>query len=233
MTDYRQERCHPSKWGKMTGAKMLPGACAHPAHNHRRITGRALRRGLSVLLLAMAFIAPAYSEERYSLDPKVASIAFSTSQLGLFSSHGQFRRFDASLVFDARYPQRTRISVTIDSASVDMPWREGAALLRSAEFFDVQHYPLIHFTSTSVEALSYGQYVIRGEVELRGRAQPLVLHAALIHSLPDPARGGTIADFEARGTLRRSAFGMTADEAFISDKVRIIIDARIWLPHAG
>ena len=53
---------------------------------------------------------------------------------------------------------------------------------------------------------------------------------------PDPARGAEVADFVVTGTLRRSAFGMTADRAFISDKVDITISARIQLGemfHSG
>jgi polyisoprenoid-binding protein YceI len=46
---------------------------------------------------------------------------------------------------------------------------------------------------------------------------------------PDPARKADVAEFVVTGTLQRSAFGMTADRAFISDKVAITIRARIQL----
>lgn len=190
------------------------------------------RRFLALPLIAILAASPAWSAERYSLDQKVASIAFSVSHLGLFSSQGRFRRFDASLLLDIRHPERTRVSVAVDAASVDMPWQEGAAMLRSTDFFDVRQYPWIRFTSTSVEAVAPDRYVVRGRLALRGVTQPLVLHA----TLADPDQQAGVADFVATGTLQRSAFGMTADAPLISDTVRITIDARIRLAgtvHAG
>jgi polyisoprenoid-binding protein YceI len=187
-------------------------------------------------LAAFLAVAPACSEELYSLDQRFGGIAFSVSHLGLFSSQGQFRRFGASLLLDARHPERTRISVDVDATSVDMPWQEGTAMVRSPDFFDVQRYPKVRFTSTSVETVAPDRYVVRGRIEIRGVTQPLVLHARMVGRHPDPARGAEVADFVVTGTLRRSAFGMTADRAFISDKVDITISARIQLGemfHAG
>jgi polyisoprenoid-binding protein YceI len=192
--------------------------------------GAPVRRIFLALLWAtLLSAAAAHAEELYSLDQRFGTIAFSVSHLGLFASQGEFRRFDARLVLDAGHPKRTRISVVIDTASVDMPWQEAAAMLRGADFFDVKHYPEIRFTSTSVEAMPPDRYVVRGLVEIRGVKQPLLLNAQVVGRHPDPARGAEVAEFVVTGALQRSAFGMTADAVFISDKVNITIRARIEL----
>jgi polyisoprenoid-binding protein YceI len=70
---------------------------------------------------------------------------------------------------------------------------------------------------------------VHGLIEIRGVTQPLNLDAKLVGRHRDPARGADVAEFVVTGTLQRSAFGMTADKAFISDKVAITIRARIQL----
>jgi polyisoprenoid-binding protein YceI len=188
---------------------------------------------LTALWLA---VAPAHSEELYSLDQRFGSIEFSVRHLGLFSSHGEFRRFAANLAFDRNYPEHTRISVDVDARSVDMPWQDGAEKLRSAAYFDVRDYPDIRFTSTAVVPETPDTYTIRGRLEIRGVTQPWTLHAKLVGRGVDSARDANIADFVVTGHLKRSAFSMTADPLFISDDVKIIIRARIQLDgtaHVG
>ncbi len=192
--------------------------------------GKPVRRTFLALLWA-AFLsaAAAHSEKLYLLDQKFGTIAFSVNHLGLFSSHGEFRRFDVRLVLDAEHPERTRISVFVDAASVSMSWQEAAEMLRGPDFFDTKRYPEIRFKSTSVEAAAPDHYVVRGMLEMRGAKQPLVLHATLVGRQTDPARGIEVAAFVVSGALQRSAFGMTADQMFISDTVKITIRARIEL----
>ena len=79
---------------------------------------------------------PLVPGELCSLDERFGAIAFSVSHLGLFSSRGEFRRLDARLALDASHPERTRISVVVDT-----PWQEAAEMLRGPGFLDVQRHP--------------------------------------------------------------------------------------------
>lgn len=198
---------------------------------------RLWRRIFCAVLMA-AFLAapPARAEQVYSLNQKFGHIAFSVTHLGLFSSQGSFGRFQARLVLDAKHPEHTRISVDVNAASIAMPWQDGTAMLRSPDFFDVQHHPDVRFMSTSVEKIAPDRYAIRGQIEIRGVVRPIVLDARLVRGQADAAGGAGAADFVVTGELNRSAFGMTADKMFISDKVEITIDAHIALgemAHAG
>jgi polyisoprenoid-binding protein YceI len=193
-------------------------------------SGQRWRRVLLALPMAMLLtVGTARSEDSYSIDQTFGSMAFSVSHLGLFSSQGQFRRFGGNLLLDTHHPEWTKISVDVDATSVDMPSQESTAMLQSPDFFDVRQYPIVHFKSTSVEAVASDRYLVRGLIEIRGVTQPLILDAKLVGRHRDAARGADVAEFVVNGTLQRSAFGMTADKAFISDKVAITIKARIQL----
>ncbi len=69
------------------------------------------------------------------------------------------------------------------------------------------------------------RFLVPGLLAMRGVERPLTLQAAL---LSREAAGG-VADFELKGTLRRSAFGMSAEHLLISDQVALAIRARIRL----
>lgn len=170
-------------------------------------------------------------DQTFSLDQRFSSINFSVRNLGMFASDGAFRRFAAHLVLNNSHPERTRISVAVDAGSVDMSWDEAAAMLRSQDFFDVQHYPEVRFRSIAVTEQAPGQFAIQGQVRIRGVTQPLTLHAALTRQSRDPANHSQIDDFVVHASLKRSAFGMTADRVFISDTVNLVIKARLKLPQ--
>ncbi len=184
--------------------------------------------------LSAAQAAPVPQAARhYMIDKRHGSIEFSVSHLGLFSSHGAFRDFDADLIIDRAHPEQTHVDVSIAAASVEMPWQDGVAMLRSADFFDVARYPDVRFHSTSVAALAPDRYAVSGMLELRGVSRPMALIAHLVQRHDDPAGEPISADFDVTGTLSRAAFGMVSEQTFISDTVRLTIRARIALADAG
>jgi polyisoprenoid-binding protein YceI len=199
------------------------------------VAARFRRRAVLALALACA---PGHGRaaDLYTIDPRFGRIEFTVNHLGMFTSHGVFTRFDSALSIDQAHPEQTRITVAVDAGSIDMPWDGAVDMLRSADYFDTARYPKLRFSSTSVAVESADHYAVKGMLEIRGVSRPFVLEATLTDRHQDPATHGEVADFVVQGQLLRSAFGMTADPVFISDRVEIRIVARIRLaepPHAG
>ncbi|MGH7043689.1 MAG: YceI family protein [Acetobacteraceae bacterium] len=194
----------------------------------KRIAASAL-----ALALTGAVGRPATAEELYALNQHVATIGFSVGHLGLFPSHGDFRRFTGSLALDRAHPERSRIAVDVDARSIRTEWQDAAAKLRSPAYFDVRDYPDVRFASTSITPDGVDKYTIHGRIEIRGVTQPLTLMATLIGRPLAGGPGARTADFVVTGHLKRSAFGMVADKLFTSDTVNITIDARIELGRPG
>ena len=194
-----------------------------------RSSGRARIGAAAALLLAAIAAGPARATERFQLDQRYGTIAFTVSNLGLFRSHGAFARFAGRLTLDGADPAATRIGVTVAARSVRTPWAQETQMLRSADFFDVARYKRIRFESETVRPAGPGRYAIAGRLTLRGITRPIALAARLIQATADPATGRQIDDFVVTGTLSRKDFGMTADPLFIADRVGIDIHARIVL----
>lgn len=198
--------------------------------------GRFWRSGLGrmghlfVLLgLAVAPFQHAIAQQTYQLDQRFGTIGFTVRHLGLFSSQGEFRRFQAQVLFDQAHPEQTQISVDVDARSEMMGSQQATDMLGSKDFLDVHQHPVVRFISTSVMTVAPDRYRIQGMLRLRGVTRPLVLSARLIGRHIDPLRHDEQADLVATGSLRRSAFGMTTDEPLISDLVTLTIRAHVEL----
>lgn len=209
------------------------GSTRKPVQAVLKGIGRIAILTLVMLSAEAASAGTAAPDRQFSLDQRFGSIGSSVRHLGLFSSQGEFRKFEAHLVLNGSHPEHTKISVAVEAGSVDMSWGEGADMLRSPDFFDVQRYPEVRFRSTSVQPVSPGHFMIGGLVRIRGVTRALTLDAVLTKRDVDARTKAEVADFIIRGSLSRSAFGMTADEVFISDKVNIVIKARLELPRGA
>ena len=144
-----------------------------------------------------------------------------------------FDRFNGELTIDPTHPTTTRIKVNVDAGSVSMSWDEAVAMLRSADFFDVGKYPDISFTSTQIQQLDPDHFRVQGNLRIRGITHDQIFDAKLVDLQADAARGTQVADFVVSGNVKRSDFGMTADQGFISNTVDIRIHARIVLDQSS
>jgi polyisoprenoid-binding protein YceI len=167
--------------------------------------------------------------DRYVVDQRYGTIDFSVDQLGIFSAHGTFHTFRGDLSLDFAQSEKSRVEVDVDAGSADMAMADAEAMLRSPPYFDVDHFPRIHFSSAGVEPLTPTHFLIHGALQIRGVTQPETLDATLVDRHRDPALNADVAYFVVKGELRRSAFGMVANQDFIADTISLLIRIHLQL----
>ncbi len=190
----------------------------------------------------VADLAPDVPGGAYRLDPSHASLIFRVDHLGFSMYTARFTRFDAELRFDPRKPAAARLMATVDARSLetDFPFPEQLdfnAQLLGEEWLDAEEHPQMIFRSKDVVLTGANTARIDGELTLRGVARPMALEATFNggyagHPMDPSARIG----FSARGTLRRSEYGMTfgipepGTTLGVGDEVQVIIEAEFSGP---
>src|SRR5574338_1379940 len=101
--------------------------------------------------LAMSTVTPELTGT-YTVDTSHTTIGFVARHAMVTKVRGAFNEFEGTGYFDAENPSATKLSLTIKAASIDTRNADRDAHLRSTDFFDMETYPEISFTSTSVEA---------------------------------------------------------------------------------
>ena len=145
----------------------------------------------------------------YEIDTRGAHafIEFRIKHLGYSWLLGRFNRFEGEFSYDARHPERNRVEVTIDVASLDSNHAERDKHLRSARFFDVKQFPKARFVSTAWESLGDGKAKLTGELTLRGITKPITIDVSEVGHGPDPW-GGYRRGFEGTTELKLSDWKM-------------------------
>ena len=165
---------------------------------------------LTGIALAATFLTtaalPANAAE-FKVDPAHSFIEFKTKHLGYSWLPGRFNTIEGTLTYDpAAGPSGQKISLTIDTASVDTNHAERDKHLRSADFLDVEKYPTATFNSTGYDGDANGG-TLTGDLTLHGVTKSISFDIKKIGEGDDPW-GGYRAGFEGSYTLVRKDFEM-------------------------
>ena len=171
---------------------------------------------------------PGRSLETFAIDPDHSEVGFSVRHL-LGRARGRFAKFSGEIALDREHPERSSVRFDVDAASIDTRQPDRDTHLRSAEFFDVEKHPVVHFESRAVRALGGERYQVTGELQLRGIRKPLTLEVEWFGVARDPW-GTERSSFSTRATLDRKEFGMVWNAALdnggfiLGDNVDLTID---------
>lgn len=172
--------------------------------------------------------APAVRSGNYALDRSHAKIVWGISHFGFSTYHGEFTDFDAKLTLDGANPERSRLSVTVATASVDTHDEKLDAHLKNADFFDVAKHPTATFTSTAVRRTGPTTAEVTGNFTLLGQTRPLTL-AVTFNKAGENMGQVYTAGFSATGTVKRSDYGMTYALPGLGDEVDLTISGEFNL----
>lgn len=166
--------------------------------------------------------------ETFTIDPDHSEVGFSVRHL-LSRTRGRFARFSGEIRLDRGAPERSSVVFEVDASSIDTRQADRDAHLKTADFFDVERFPLVRFTSTHVTRAEGARYHVVGTLELRGFTRPLTLEVDFLGVARDPW-GNERAGFATQTVIDRKAFGMVWNAALdnggfiLGDEVSLTID---------
>ena len=119
----------------------------------------------------------------YTLNRAASAVGFTISASMLFKvkRNGIFQDFEGNLSYDPARPTDTAIDLTVYTGSVETHNSEHDQLLKSGDFFDVEHFPTMHFVSASTAARPDGTFSVTGEMTIRGVTKRMTIPVRMRH----------------------------------------------------
>ena len=176
----------------------------------------------SATVLAAALL-PATSQAAWEIDPVHTHVSFEVGHLGLTRTPGIFRKVQGEVTFDLEKIEASTVTITIDSDSIDTAHSQRDADLRKEDWFDAVRNPKISFVSRSVKALDAKNFIVTGDLTLRGVTRPVDFKATLINVITNPFLKVPAVGFIATATVKRADFGMAKFLQAIDDEVLLKI----------
>jgi len=181
---------------------------------------------IAALALTLSFtaMAPSAQAADYVIDTRGAHafVQFRVQHLGYSWLYGRFNTFDGAFSYDDASPATSKISVTIDTASIDTNHAERDKHLRSADFLDVGKFPKATFVSTAISVNGDGSAKLSGDFTLHGVTKPITLDVKKMGEGKDPW-GGYRVGFEGSTTITMADYGMTYNLGPLATQAEIIL----------
>jgi polyisoprenoid-binding protein YceI len=163
------------------------------------------------------------------IDPTHTVIGFTVRHAMVAKVRGRFNEFSGSFTLDGANPANSKAEITIQTASFDTQNADRDAHVKSADFLDVENFPTMTFTSTSVAAKSDTAFVVTGDLTIRGTTKSVPVTFELLGTSKDPW-GGTRIGFEGEGEINRKEYNLTWNVALetggvlVSENVKLTLD---------
>ncbi len=148
----------------------------------------------------------------YTVDPVHSRIGFVARHAMVTKVRGSFNEFDGSGHFDVSNPANSKLQLTIKAASIDTRNADRDAHLRSNDFFDMDTYPEITFSSTSVEQTGDVRYRVTGDLTIKGVTRPVAFELEYTGSAVDPY-GNQRIGLEGATSVNRKDWGVNWNAA--------------------
>jgi polyisoprenoid-binding protein YceI len=178
---------------------------------------------LTGFLLLTAFTIP---PNQWKNDPAHSQLTFTVKHLGITDVSGVFNDFEVSVksskpdFSDAVFELNARVT------SIDTRVEARNTHLKSADFFNVEQYPTMHFKSTSIKPAGEHSYVLTGDLLMHGIRKRVTMDLKFTGMVENPMSKKQTAGFQVTGVIKRSDFsiGTGFPPPMISDEVRIKAD---------
>src|SRR5688572_5434613 len=108
------------------------------------------------------------AKTKWILDPTHSELGFKIKHLMISNVSGTFKNFSAEVETEATDFSTAEIRLTAQMASISTNNEQRDAHLRNADFFEVEKYPQLKFTSVKIDKVDNDSYLLTGELTLKG-----------------------------------------------------------------
>jgi polyisoprenoid-binding protein YceI len=161
----------------------------------------------------------------YTLDPTHTFVTFEIGHFGTSTNRGRFDKKEGTVELD-RAGKTGKVSITIDTTSVNTGTEGFNKHLQSPDLFDAAKYPTIKFVGDKFSFNGDKVSQVAGSLTLLGKTLPVTLKANNFNCYENPMLKREVCGGDFETTIDRTQWGMNfgIDWGFPKD-VRLIIQA--------
>ena len=145
----------------------------------------------------------------WNIDPAHSMAEFKVKHMMISNVKGQFSKVSGALVLDESDLANSRVEASIEAASIHTRDNQRDAHLKSADFFDVENFPTLHFKSNAISIVRDGELAVDGDLTIHGVTRKVRF---AVEGPTPPTKdpwGNTRVAISATTRINRKDFGLT------------------------
>lgn len=190
-----------------------------------------MKKIISSLALLLLFTAVS---AQWTVDKGHSKVAFIVQHHGISEVDGYFKKYEATLTSTKADLSDAVFEMTVETASINTDLEMRDNHLRSEDIFNVEKFPTMTFKSTSFTKKNGNQYVMAGNITLRGITKEIVLEVIMNGPVENPNKNAKNIQIGIKGLgkIKRSDFnlGSKLTNAFVGDEIQIRVTGEFNKP---
>jgi polyisoprenoid-binding protein YceI len=176
--------------------------------------------------------APQVATSTWNIDPVHSVAEFKVKHMMISNVKGQFTTIKGSLALDENNLANSNVEASIEAASINTHDAQRDTHLKSADFFDVERFPVLSFKSTRMSQVADGVRAVAGDLTIHGITRNVVF---TVEGPTSPAKdpwGNTRVGSSATTKINRKDFGLNWNAALetggilVGDEVTLTLDVQ-------
>ena len=162
----------------------------------------------------------------YTIDASHSRIGFVARHAMVTKVRGAFNEFEGTAVLYGDNPATSTAQVTISARSIDTRNNQRDEHLRSNDFFAMDEYPTISFTSTGARQTGDAEFELDGDLTIKGITKNVTVPFTYEGAATDPF-GNLRVGFEGNVSINRKDWGVNwnagleAGGVLVSEKITL------------
>lgn len=165
---------------------------------------------------------PSWGATEYTIDPARTLVSFEMRSMGS-TQRGEFKRAAGTVMLDCAQ-ERGELAIVIDARSIETASKATARFVRGPSMLNTQAHPEIEYRAQRIVFSDGRPARIEGELTMLGITRSVALDVSRYDCTDELAPGERCA-IVATANVKRSDFGMTRYMMFVSDEVKLAIQA--------
>lgn len=165
----------------------------------------------------------------WKIDAAHTNLGFTVKHMMVSRVRGSFTDVEGTIEGKPEDLASSKVNFKVNMDSINTNNEDRDNHLRSGDFFDVEKFPTMEFTSTNIVETSEDEFDLTGELTIKGETKEITFKAAYEGKAVDPW-GQDVAGFTAEGSIDRKEFGLTWNQALetggflVGDKIKITME---------
>ena len=177
-------------------------------------------------LIILALLATAVGQTQaatYTVDPDHTHVTFEIPHFGTSTNRGRFVEKDGVVEFD-KAAKTGKVSINLPIADLSTGALHFDKHLQSADFFDVEKFPIASFTGDKFTFNGDKVSEVSGMLTLKGQAHPVTLKATNFNCYQNPNFKAEVCGGDFETVIDRTQWGIDFGLAYgFSKNVKLVI----------
>ena len=161
---------------------------------------------MKMMILGMLLALPAFAA-KYDVDSAHTTVGFTVKHLVVAKVKGKFDKFKGEFEFTPGKLETLKVKTEVQTTSINTNEKDRDKHLRSADFFDVQKFPVMRMASKSIKDIDGNKAKMESDLTIKSTTKTVVFDLEYNGAAKDPW-GNNKVSFTASAKINRKDFGL-------------------------